>query len=289
MYRILAREDYSDVTFMIEVEHPMMARAARPGQFVIVRLNDQGERIPLTLADFDAARGTVTLVVQAVGKTTMQMKAECRPGSVLQSLVGPMGMPSSVGRPGKVVGVGGGLGVAPIYPQLRAHKENGSYVIAVLGFRSRDLVFWEDRFRKVCDELVLCTDDGSAGIRGRVTDGLHQVLEHHRDITEVIAIGPAVMMKACSELTRERGIRTMVSLNPIMVDGTGMCGGCRVTVAGKMKYACVDGPDFDGHQVDFEELMRRLNRFRGDEKAALERWRKHAASCNLRRGISEES
>jgi len=289
MFRIVSREDYSDVTFMIEVEHPMMARAAKPGQFVIVRLNDQGERIPLTIADFDTARGTVTLVIQAVGKTTMEMKAACQPGTDLLSLVGPMGVPSVTGSPGKVVGVGGGLGVAPIYPQLRAHKDNGSYVVAVLGFRSRSLMFWEERFRKVCDELVVCTDDGSAGIKGRVTDGLESVLRHHPDVSEVIAIGPAVMMKACSELTRARGIRTMVSLNPIMVDGTGMCGGCRVTVGGQMKYACVDGPDFDGHQVDFDELMRRLNRFRGDEKEALERWRKHAASCNLQRGISDES
>ena len=288
MFPIVSREDYSDITFMIEVQHPMMARAARPGQFVIVRLSEKGERVPLTIADFDAKRGTITLVIQAVGKTTMEMSAVCRPGTNLASLVGPMGMPSTTGAPGKVVGVGGGLGVAPIYPQLRAHKENGSYVIAVIGFRSRNLVFWEGRFRKVCDEVVICTDDGSQGLHGRVTEGLESVLERHGDITEVIAIGPPVMMRACCEATRSRAIRTMVSLNPIMVDGTGMCGGCRVTVGGQMKYACVDGPDFDGHKVDFDELMRRLNRFRDDEQAAVERWKRHAASCNLRRGIPDD-
>jgi len=286
MFRIVSREDYSDVTFMLEVEHPMMARAARPGQFVMVRLHEEGERIPLTIADFDPVRGTVTLVIQAVGKTTLQMQASCQPGTILAGMVGPMGKPSFLGRPGKIVGIGGGLGVAPIFPQLRAHKENGSYVVAVLGFRSKELMFWEDRFHRVTDELVICTDDGSAGLEARVTRGLEWVLEKHSDIDEVIAIGPPVMMAACADLTRPRGIPTVASLNPIMVDGTGMCGGCRVSVGGKTRFACVDGPDFDAHQVDFTELIRRLNRFKKDERRALERWKEHAASCNLLKDVS---
>jgi len=286
MYQIVRREDYSDVNFMLEVEHPLMARAARPGQFVIVRLTESGERIPLTIADFDRRQGTVTLVIQAVGKTTREMKETCHAGHSLASLVGPMGMPSHIGEARKVVCVGGGLGVAPVFPQLRAHKENGTYTIGVVGFRSRELMFWVERFDRYCDELIICTDDGSAGIHGRVTDGLIQAMRTHRDIDEVIAIGPPIMMKACAETTQPRGIRTTVSLNPIMVDGTGMCGGCRVTVGNQMKFACVDGPDFDGHQVDFNELMNRLRRYREDEQRALERWERHREHCNLMQGTA---
>jgi NAD(P)H-flavin reductase len=183
-----------------------------------------------------------------------------------------MGAPSHVADVGKVVCVGGGLGVAPVFPQARAFKENGAYVIGVVGFRNKDLIFWEDKFRSCCDELIICTDDGSAGIKGLVTDGLKAAIDQHEDIGEVVAIGPPVMMKACSETTRPHGIRTMVSLNPIMVDGTGMCGGCRVRVGGEMKFACVDGPDFDGHTVDFDDLMNRLRRFTEDERVAAERW-----------------
>jgi NAD(P)H-flavin reductase len=279
-FAIVAREDYSDVTFMLELRDALMARAARPGQFVLVMVREQGERIPLTIADFDRSRGTLTLVVQAVGMTTREMQQSCRVGTSLYAMVGPMGKPSPIGPARKVVCVGGGLGVAPVFPLARAFREAGAYVIGVLGFRNAQLVFWEEKFRGVCDELILCTDDGSAGIKGVVTDGIGRALAAHGDVDEVIAIGPPVMMKASAELTRPRGIRTVVSLNPIMVDGTGMCGGCRVKVGGSVKFACVDGPDFDAHQVDFADLMMRLRRFARAEKAAMERW---SESCRLRR------
>ncbi len=269
---IVAREDFSDVTYLLEFRHPMMAKAAKPGQFVIVIPREHGERIPLTIADFDRDKGTITLVIQAVGKTTKEMQQACRTGTTLFSVVGPMGEPSHIGDLGKVVCVGGGLGVAPVFPQARAFKENGAYVIGVIGFRNKDLVFWEDKFRKYCDEFIICSDDGSVGIKGLVTEGIKAAMDNHDDIDEVIAIGPPIMMKACAETTRPSGIKTSVSLNPIMVDGTGMCGGCRVKIGGKMQFACVDGPDFDGHQVDFDDLMNRLKRFTEDEKLAVERW-----------------
>jgi NAD(P)H-flavin reductase len=278
-FRIVAREDYSDVTYMLEVAHPQMARAARPGQFVIVMEHEHGERIPLTIADFDRERGTITLVIQAVGKTTKEMQANLQVGDSLYALVGPMGIPSHIGKAKKVVCVGGGLGVAPVYPQARAHKEGGAYVIGVIGFRTRDLIFWQDKFGAVCDELIICTDDGSAGVKGLVTEGIRQAVERHRDIDEVIAIGPPIMMKGSAEATRPLGIRTIVSLNPVMVDGTGMCGGCRVKVGDQVKFACVDGPDFDGHKVDFDDLMARLVRYKRAEKEALESFQE---SCRIR-------
>jgi NAD(P)H-flavin reductase len=271
-FEIIRREDFSDVTFLLEVRHPQLAKAARPGQFVIVMSKPEGERIPLTIADFDRAQGTFTLVIQAVGKTTREMQLDCKPGARLYGVVGPMGEPSHIGKAKKVVCVGGGLGVAPVYPQARAWKESGAYVIGIVGFRNKDLVFWEDKFRACCDEFIICTDDGSAGIKGLVTEGIRQSLEKHADIDELVAIGPPVMMKGCAEATRARGIRTLVSLNPVMVDGTGMCGGCRVKIGDKIKFACVDGPDFDGHLVDFDDLVSRLQRYRPEEKAALERW-----------------
>jgi NAD(P)H-flavin reductase len=193
-------------------------------------------------------------------------------GTRLISVTGPMGEPSHIGNVGKVVCVGGGLGVAPVYPQARAFKEAGNYVIGVVGFRNRDLVFWDDKFSRVCDEFIICTDDGSAGIKGMVTDGLAQAIDKHPEIAEVVAIGPPIMMKACAEATRPHGIKTTVSLNPVMVDGTGMCGGCRVKLHDGMKFACVDGPDFDGHQVDFDDLMNRLHRFAEEEKVAVQKW-----------------
>ena len=281
-FEIVRREDFSDVTYLLEVLHPQLARAAKPGQFVIVMAHEHGERIPLTIADFDAKRGTITLVIQAVGKTTREMQRDCRAGTHLYGLVGPMGEPSHIGKAGgkakKVVCVGGGLGVAPIYPQARAYKESGAYVIGVVGFRSKNLMFWEDKFRAVCDEFIVCTDDGSAGLKGLVTEGIKQSLAKHSDIDEVVAIGPPIMMKGCAEATRARGVRTIVSLNPVMVDGTGMCGGCRVKVGEGVKFACVDGPDFDGHQVDFDDLMARLARYKPEEKKALERWQE---ACRL--------
>ena len=277
-FEIVRREDFSDATYLLEVRHPLLARAARPGQFVIVMLHEHGERIPLTIADYDRERGTVTLVVQAVGKTTREMQEKCRVGTRLHALVGPMGVPTAIGHAKKVVCVGGGLGVAPIFPQARGHKEAGAQVIAVLGFRTRSLVFWEEKFARACDELILCTNDGSAGMRGLITDGVREALARHDDVDELVAIGPPVMMKACAEVTRPCGIKTTVSVNPIMVDGTGMCGGCRIKVGDQVKFACVDGPDFDGHRVDFDDLMTRLARYQREEREAEQRF---SASCRM--------
>ncbi len=271
-YEVVRREDFSDVTYLLEVLHPEMAAAARPGQFVIVMSHPEGERIPLTIADFDRARGTVTLVIQAVGKTTRQMQRDLGVGARLHALVGPMGHPSAVAGVKKVVCVGGGLGVAPVYPQARAFHEAGAYVIGVIGFRNKGLVFWEDRFRAVCDEFIICSDDGSVGMKGLVTEGIKVAASKHADIDRLIAIGPPIMMRSCAELTRTLGINTVVSLNPVMVDGTGMCGGCRVRVGGRTRFGCVDGPEFDAHTVDFDDLMFRLARFKPDEKLALDRW-----------------
>ena len=278
-FEIVAREDFSDVTYLLEIRHPMMARAARAGQFVIVMAHEHGERIPLTIADFDRVNGTITLVIQAVGKTTKEMQQLCKVGAALHAVVGPMGIPSPVSGAKKVICVGGGLGVAPIFPQARAFKENGAYVIGVLGFRSKDLMFWTDKFSQCCDELIVCTDDGSSGIKGLVTEGIKRAIEKHPDVDECVAIGPPVMMRGCAEATRPHKIKTIVSLNPLMVDGTGMCGGCRVKVGGQVKFACVDGPDFDGHLVDFDDLISRLRRFATEEKAARERW---SESCRMK-------
>ena len=285
-FEIVTREDFSDVTYLLEVRHPLMAKAAQPGQFVIVMLHEHGERIPLTIADFDRDKGTITLVIQAVGKTTRQMQEACKVGTSLYALVGPMGIPSPISHARKVVCVGGGLGVAPIYPQARAFKESGAYVIGVVGFRNKDLVFWDDKFRAVCDEFIICTDDGSAGIKGLVTAGILQAIEKHPDIDEVVAIGPPIMMKGCAETTRPHRIKTMVSLNPVMVDGTGMCGGCRVKIGDEVKFACVDGPDFDGHQVDFDDLMTRLRRYTKEERMALDHWEKEKG-CRLQKSIAD--
>jgi NAD(P)H-flavin reductase len=286
-HEIIKREDFSDLTFLLEIRHPAMAKAARPGQFVVVMLSERGERIPLTIADFDREKGSVTLVIQAVGKTTRQMQAECKKGSVLYSLVGPMGIPTPPSHAQKVICVGGGLGVAPVYPQARAFKEGGAYVIGVIGFRNKDLVFWEKKFRAICDELIICSDDGSVGLHGRVTAGIEQALEKHPDVDEVVAIGPPVMMKSCAETTRPYRIKTMVSLNPIVVDGTGMCGGCRVKVGSEVKFACVDGPDFDGHLVDFDDLMMRLRRYSREERMALEHWEKGEKGCRMKKSVAK--
>ncbi len=283
---ITAREDFSDVAFSLEINHPMMARAAKPGQFVIVMSHEHGERIPLTIADFDVGKGTITLVIQAVGKTTLEMQRTCRVGDRLFGIVGPMGAPSPIGDAAKVVCVGGGLGVAPVYPQARAFKQRGAYVVGIIGFRTRSMIFWEDKFRQVCDELIICTDDGSIGIEGRVTDGLASAIDAHPDIDEVVAVGPPIMMRACADTTRPHDIKTMVSLNPVMVDGTGMCGGCRVKVGDRMMFACVDGPDFDGHEVDFDDLMNRLKRFAEEEKEAAEMWSENCRAGNTATPLS---
>jgi NAD(P)H-flavin reductase len=255
-----------------------MAQAARPGQFVIVMLHEHGERIPLTLADFDRDKGTITLVIQAAGKTTREMQQSCKVGTALHAITGPMGIPSHFDNMKKVACVGGGLGVAPIFPHARAFKEAGAYVIGIVGFRSKNLIFWQEKFESICDEFVICTDDGSVGIKGVITEGIRQTIQEHADIDQFVAIGPPIMMRACAEATRPHNIKTIVSLNPLMVDGTGMCGGCRVKVADQVKFACVDGPEFDGHQVDFDDLMMRLKRFGDVEKAALELW---SESCSI--------
>jgi glutamate synthase (NADPH/NADH) small chain len=277
VFIITHRKQFGPTTFLWDVQAPDVARAARPGHFVMARIDEHGERIPLTVADFDARRGTVTVVIQAVGKTTTEMMG-LREGDAVLDFIGPLGLPSHIRElPGTVVLVGGGLGVAPVYPQLREYKRLGNRTISIVGFRNRDLVFWEDRFREVSDELIVTTDDGSYGRHGFVTHALADVLEREKGISEVVAIGPIPMMKACSETTRPFGVSTIVSLNSIMVDGTGMCGSCRVTVGGKMKFACVDGADFDGHLVNFDELSLRQKRFAREEKAALERFRGESA------------
>jgi homotetrameric NADPH-dependent glutamate synthase len=284
MYKIVRREAFSDVTFLWEVEAPDVALAAQPGHFVMVRLHEGAERVPLTVADFDRKKGTITMVVQALGKTTREMMDGYRQGDTFSDFVGPLGLPQHVEKIGHVVLVGGGLGVAPVYPQLRAFKEAGNRTTGVIGFRSKNLVFWEDRFRKYCDQTIVCTDDGSYGKPGFVTAALKEVLEQDRPDL-VVAIGPLPMMNACVETTRPFGVKTMVSLNAIMVDGTGMCGSCRVTVDGQVKFACVEGPDFDGHKVDFKELIARQRRFKSQETIAAE---DYAHVCNLEKQLFEE-
>ena len=275
-YPIVARARYGPTTFLLEVLAPEVARACEPGQFVMVRIDETGERIPLTISDFDRDRGTLTMVVQAVGKTTFEM-LDLAEGDRLLDVVGPLGRASKVERRSKVVLVGGGLGVAPIFPLLRRHVDLGSGTISIVGFRSADRAFWTERFQALSDELFVATDDGSLGAQGTVADVLADVVGDRDDVEEVFAIGPLPMMRACAELTRPRGIRTVVSLNSIMVDGTGMCGSCRVTVGGQMRFACVDGPDFDGHEVDFDELALRLGRFRYEERECLHRYEEERA------------
>ena len=266
MFRIVRQRRFSETTFLWDVHAPDVARAARPGHFVMLRLREGGERIPLTIADYDREWGTVTLVVQAVGKTTREMLGYAE-GDTFLDFVGPLGLPAHVEKVGHVVLVGGGLGVAPVFPQLRAFKEAGNRVTGIIGFRTKDLVFWEDEFRRCSDALVVCTDDGSYGRKGFVTAALAEILEREK-VDEVVAIGPLGMMRACAETTRPSKTKTMVSLNAIMVDGTGMCGSCRVTIGGKVRFACVDGPDFDGHDVDFQELALRQDRFKTQEVVA---------------------
>ena len=284
MYAIVEREQLSESTFLWVVRAPDVARAAHPGQFVMLRSKEGGERIPLTIADFDAAAGTVTVVVQAVGRTTREMMQSYQVGDAFLDFAGPLGQPSEVDRLGHVVMVGGGLGVAPIFPQLRAFHAAGNRTTAILGFRSRDLVFWEERFRPFSDVLVVCTDDGSYGRPGLVTAALEEVLRAG-GVDRVVAVGPLPMMRACAETSRPFAVPTVVSLNAIMVDGTGMCGSCRVTVAGQVRFACVDGPEFDAHAVDFAELTARQRRFAPEETHATEDF---AHVCNLERELFDE-
>ena len=284
-YSILRREAFSDTTFLWEVEAPDVAAAAQPGHFVMLRLREGGERIPLTVADFDRKKGTITMVVQTLGKTTREMMADYKQGDTFADFVGPLGLPQHIEKIGHVVLVGGGLGVAPVYPQLRGFKEAGNRTTGVIGFRNQGLIFWEDRFKRYCDDLVVCTDDGSYGKPGFVTAALKELCEKEKPDL-VVAIGPLPMMNACVETTRPFGVKTMVSLNAIMVDGTGMCGSCRVTVDGKVAFACVDGPDFDGHKVDFKELLSRQKRFKSLEARASE---DYAHVCNLEKQLFVEN
>ncbi len=267
MTQIIRREQFSPQTFLWEIDAPDVARAAEAGHFVMLRLDEAGERIPLTVADYDRDAGTVTVVVQALGRTTREMRDNFAQGDSFADFVGPLGLPQHVDKVGHVVLVGGGLGVAPVFPQLRAFKEAGNRTTCIVGFRNADLVFWDDKLRQYADELIVCTDDGSAGRPGFVTGALQELLEREKPDL-VIAIGPMPMMQACTETTRPFGVSTKVSLNTIMVDGTGMCGSCRVTVGNEVKFACVDGPDFDAHQIDFKELLARQKRFKTQEQQA---------------------
>jgi glutamate synthase (NADPH/NADH) small chain len=284
MYTIVRHQAFSDTTFLWEVLAPDVAKAAQAGHFVMLRLHEGSERIPLTVADYDREKGTITMVIQALGKTTREMAKNYGQGDQFQDFVGPLGLAQHVDKIGHVLLVGGGLGVAPVYPQLRAFKEAGNRTTSVIGFRNKDLIFWEDRFRKYSDDLVVCTDDGSYGKPGFVTVALKEQLQKEKPDL-VVAIGPLPMMNACVETTRPFGVKTMVSLNSIMVDGTGMCGSCRVTVGGTVKFACVDGPDFDGHQVDFVELLARQKRFKAQEARASD---DYTHVCNLEKQLFDE-
>ena len=259
MFKILEKEYFSPKVVRLEVEAPLIARSRRAGHFVIVRCGDKGERIPLTIADSDVERGIITLVVQAVGESTTAICA-LEPGDCLTDVVGPLGQATHIARFGTVVCCGGGVGVAPLLPIIKAMKEAGNRMVSVLAARTKDLIILEDQVREYSDELIIMTDDGSYGQKGLVTQGVEQViLREHVDMA--VTIGPAIMMKFVSLLTKKYDVPTMCSLNTIMVDGTGMCGACRVTVGGKTRFVCVDGPEFDAHQVDFDEMMMRLRSY----------------------------
>jgi ferredoxin--NADP+ reductase len=278
MYRILQKEVLSDVTKLMVVEAPQVARVARPGQFVIVRAHDHGERIPLTIADFDRAAGTITLIFQEVGKSTLEM-GRYEPGQAFATVAGPLGHPTEIENYGTVICVGGGVGIAPLYPITRALKEAGNTVISIIGARNKALLFWEDRMAAVSDEIIVTTDDGSYGRKALVTEPLKEILEARPgQVARCWAIGPAVMMKFVSATTLPYNVPTIVSLNTVMIDGTGMCGGCRVLLSDGAQFVCVDGPEFDGHKVDWNSLVSRLGYYRAEEQEAVAHWQ-HV--CNL--------
>ena len=274
MFEILSKEALNPTVVRIAVSAPRIARKAEPGQFVILRAKEQGERIPLTVADYDREAGTVTVIYQIVGAGTMELNT-LNEGDCIADFVGPLGTPSHLEGLKKVAVVGGGVGCAIAYPTAKKLHELGAEVHSVVGFRSKDLVILEEEFEAVSNRVVKMSDDGSWGEKGLVTNALEALIKEGNQYDEVIAIGPLVMMKFVCKLTKEYGIKTMVSMNPIMIDGTGMCGGCRLTVGGKTKFACVDGPDFDGHEVDFDEAMHRGGMYRDFEAHARE------AECNL--------
>ncbi|HZK43700.1 MAG TPA: sulfide/dihydroorotate dehydrogenase-like FAD/NAD-binding protein [Syntrophomonadaceae bacterium] len=267
MYEIVHKSDLAHNIKLFKVYAPDIAKKAKPGQFVIVRNNEQGERIPLTIADYDRHKGTITIIFQEVGKSTIDM-GKFEPGDKFLDFVGPLGKPSEIGKYGKIVCVGGGIGVAPIHPILRALYEKENYIISILGARNSDLLIWEEKIKAFSHETYLMTDDGSYGEKGLVTDALAKIISQ-QDIDMVLAIGPLAMMQAVSEVTRLKQIKTLVSLNPIMLDGTGMCGACRVKIGNENKFACVDGPEFDGHLVEWENAKQRAKMFKEQEGLAL--------------------
>ncbi len=286
MYRITYKEELSPVTKLLKVEAPEVAQKAQPGQFVIVRANEYGERIPLTIADFDRESGEITLVFQEVGKTT-NLLGMMDAGDELASFTGPLGRPTEIENFGTVVCVGGGVGIAPIYPIARALKEAGNTVISIIAARNESLMFWQDKMREVSHEftdgelegLIVCTDDGSCGIKALAPEPLKEILASGRKVSRIWAIGPAIMMKFTALATKPFGVKTIVSLNSIMVDGTGMCGACRVEVGGETKFVCVDGPEFDGHEVDWNLLLERQRFYLEQESEALELFKEEHAGC----------
>jgi len=271
MHNILAKDPLAPDVVRFWIDAPAIARKRRPGQFVIVRTDETGERIPLTIADADPARGVIAIVVQGVGKTTKKLNS-MSVGDALLDVAGPLGQPTSITPGSSVCCIGGGIGTAVAYPIAAGVKAEGGRVAGIIGARTQDLIILEAEMRSVADTCVIATDDGSYGRKGLVTDALQSLLDAGHVFDEVVAVGPLPMMRAVCELTRPLGLKTIVSLNPIMVDGTGMCGGCRISVGGEQKFVCVDGPEFDGHQVNFAELSARLRAYREDEAAALERY-----------------
>ncbi len=277
-FKIITKQELVPTIHEMDVSAPLIARKAQPGQFVILRIDEKGERIPLTIADFNRETGTITMIFQAVGKTTMQL-ASLEAGSELLDFTGPLGNPAHIEKEGTVIMVGGGVGVAPVFPQARAFKEAGNRVISIIGARSANLLLWEEKMRSVSDELYITTDDGTKGHHGFVTDIVKKLLEEGLKAGRVVAIGPPVMMRAVAGITMPFNVKTIVSLNSIMVDGTGMCGSCRVLVGNETKFACVDGPEFDAHLVDFTLLMSRLAMYQTEEKLALEKYKCEREGC----------
>lgn len=268
MYEILLRQDLVPNVHLFKIEAPKIAKKARAGQFVVIRIDENGERIPLTVADWNGDEGSVTIVVQEVGTTTHRL-GKLKTGDYIADFVGPLGIPTHIEKFGTVICVAGGFAIAVIMPIARALKMAGNRVISIMGARSKELLFWEDELRSVSDQLIVTTDDGSYGRKGLVTEPLKEILQEGK-VDRVIAIGPTVMMKFSSLTTKPFGVKTIVSLNPIMVDGTGMCGCCRVSVGGETRFACVDGPEFDGHEVDWDLLMNRQRSYLDEEKKSLE-------------------
>ena len=282
MVEILTKESLTPVTKLFEVRAPAIARKVRAGQFVILRVDETGERIPMTVADYDRERGTITIVVQEVGKTTVQL-GTLQAGDRFATFTGPLGHPSKIVDYGTVICVGGGSSIAAIYPIARDLKEAGNAVLSIIGARSKELIFWENEMEAISDELVVCTNDGSHGRQALVTAPLKELLEADRPVDHVFAIGPAIMMKFCCVTTQPFGMPTTVSINSIMVDGTGMCGACRVEVGGETRFACVDGPEFDGHQVDWDNLPARQQFYLEEERQASDRWQHRCQSDGIER------